>query len=56
MEPDYIKRAQQSWCPICRSGPAGPDCPDKSISRREAAKKMKRKMRQETRLYLGRRV
>lgn len=39
---DVVKRLRQSWCPVCKGGPAGPDCPDKQKGKRHANKVVRR--------------
>lgn len=41
---DKIKRAQQSWCPVCRSS-AGTDCAEAALDRRSAAKRSRQSQR-----------
>ena len=44
-----LARVHPSFCPVCRRGPAGPDCPDSGVDRKSQRAREKRAWRRETR-------
>ncbi|GAA3852708.1 hypothetical protein GCM10023084_03670 [Streptomyces lacrimifluminis] len=53
--PRMLSRIRPSFCPVCRRGPAGPDCPDGGVDKRTQRSREKREWRREVAPALSRR-
>lgn len=42
-----LSRMHPSFCPVCRRGPAGRDCPDSAVDKKTQRAREKREWRQE---------
>jgi len=49
-----LGRVHPSFCPACRRGPAGPDCPDSGVAKRVQRAREKREWRREIVFALSR--
>lgn len=42
-----LSRMHPSFCPYCRGGPAGPDCPDDAVGKKTQRAREKRQWRRQ---------
>ena len=42
-----LSRMHPSFCPVCRGGPAGPDCPDDAVDKKTQRAREKRQWKAE---------